>query len=68
MKPQYRILITKTLDIPKNLFTALFSTEEEAIQAAKDGLHKYDGDVAIVTHLHAGTSKVIHTFERTPKA
>ncbi len=68
MKPRYRILITKTLDVPKNMLTALFETEEEAVNAAKEKLAQLDGDVAIVTEVFAGTTKVIHTFEKVRKA
>lgn len=68
MSPQYRILITKTLDVPKNIFTALYGTQEEAIQAAKEKLAQLDGDVAVVMQLLAGTTKVIHTFEKVKKA
>ncbi len=60
----YRILITKTLDIPKNLHQDLFETEEEAVKAAQERLVSYDGDVAIVMRLIAGTSQVIHRFEQ----
>lgn len=68
MKPQYRILITKTLDVPKNMFTALYESEEEAIRVAKDKLAELNGDVAVVMQLIAGTTKVIHTFEKVRKA
>jgi len=60
----YRILITKTLDIPKNVHQDLFASEDEAVQAAKDRLISYDGDVAVVMELIAGTTKVIHRFEQ----
>lgn len=68
MTPKYRILITKTLEIPKNMLTALYDSEEEAVKAAKDKLAELDGDVAIVTELLAGEAKVIHTFEKARKA
>ena len=68
MNPKYRILITKTLEVPKNMLTALFDSEEEAVKAAKDKLVELDGDVAIVMELLAGTSRVIQTFERARKA
>lgn len=68
MKPKYRILITKTLDVPKNVFTALYESEEEAVKAAKDKLAELDGDVAIVTELLAGNTRVIHTFEKIRRA
>jgi hypothetical protein len=65
---KFRILVTKTLDIPKNLFTEVYSSEEEAVRQAKEKLAQLDGDVAIVTKLSAGTQKVIHTFEKVRKA
>ena len=60
----YRILITKTLDIPKNVHQDMFDTEDEAVEAAKERLVSHDGDVAIVMQLIAGTTKVIHRFEQ----
>jgi hypothetical protein len=68
MNPTYRILITKTLDVPKNMFTALYDSEEAAVNAAKDKLAELDGDVAVVMQLIAGTTKIIHTFEKVRKA
>jgi hypothetical protein len=60
----YRILITKTLDIPKNIHQDMLETEEEAVKAAKERLVEYDGDVAVVMQLIAGSTKVIHRFEQ----
>ncbi len=68
MKPKYRILVTKTLDVPKNVLTALYDTEESAVKAANEKLLELDADVAIVMQLLAGTSSVIHTFEKARKA
>ena len=65
---KYRILVTKTLDVPKNLFTAVHDSEAEAVKEAKDKLAQLDGDVAIVAKLVAGNQKVIHTFEKVRKA
>ena len=65
---KYRILVTKTLDVPKNLFTAVYDSEQEAIKEAKDQLARLDGDVAIVAKLLGGNQKVIHTFEKVRKA
>ena len=64
---KYRILVTKTLDVPKNLFTAVYDSEQEAIKEAKDQLARLDGDVAIVAKLLGGNQKVIHTFEKVRK-
>ena len=68
MKPKFRILVTKTLEVPKNLLTAMYDTEEAAVKAASEQLAVLDADVAIVMELLAGTSKVIHTFEKVRKA
>ncbi|MGH2567553.1 MAG: hypothetical protein ACRDGA_04385, partial [Bacteroidota bacterium] len=68
MTPKYRILITKTLDVPKNVFTQVYKSEGEAVNAAKAKLADVDGDVAIVTELLGGNAKVIHTFEKAKKA
>ena len=65
---KYRILVTKTLDVPKNLFTAVYDSEQEAVKEAKDQLARLDGDVAIVAKLLGGNQKVIHTFEKVRKA
>lgn len=65
---KYRVLVTKTLDVPKNLFTGVYDAEDKAVQEAKDRLSKLDGDVAIVTKMHAGNQKVIYTFEKIRKA
>ena len=68
MKPKYRILITKTLEVPKNMFTHVYDSETEAVDAAKEKLAELDGDVAIVTELLAGNARVVHTFEKVKKA
>ncbi|MBI4429637.1 MAG: hypothetical protein HY562_11020 [Ignavibacteriales bacterium] len=65
---KYRILVTKTLDVPKNLLTAVCDSEQEAIKEAKDKLGELDGDVAIVAKIIGGNQKVIHTFEKVRKA
>ncbi|HEX9829809.1 MAG TPA: hypothetical protein VGB10_06320 [Bacteroidota bacterium] len=68
MTPQYRILITKTLEVPKNVLTAVFDSQAEAVKAAEEKLAELDGDVAIVMELLAGNSRVIQTFEKVRKA
>ncbi|HEY5614843.1 MAG TPA: hypothetical protein VIL52_02395 [Bacteroidota bacterium] len=68
MTPQYRILITKTLEVPKNVLTAVFDSQDEAVKAAEEKLAELDGDVAIVMELLAGNSRVIQTFEKVRKA
>ncbi len=64
----YRILITKTLDVPLNLHHDMFETEEQAIDAAKERLLSMGGDVAIVMKLFGGASKVLHRFEKVGAA
>ena len=65
---KYRILITKTLDVPKNLFNALYDTEADARKAAQDKLVELDGDVAIVMEMQAGMSRVVQRFEAVRKS
>ncbi|HAV23665.1 MAG: hypothetical protein A3H45_15695 [Ignavibacteria bacterium RIFCSPLOWO2_02_FULL_55_14] len=64
----YRILITKTLDVPKNIFQEMYGSEEAAVAAAKQKLIDLNGDVAIVMQMVAGTAKVIHRFEQVRAA
>jgi hypothetical protein len=64
----YRILITKTLDVPKNMYHALVTSEEEAVTQAQEKLIELDGDVAIVSRLAQGETRVVHRFEKTRKA
>ncbi len=63
----YRILITKTLDVPKNLFHGTAESEDQAKKLAQDKLVELDGDVAIISLLNHGLTKVLHTFERVRK-
>ncbi len=65
---KYRILVTKTLDIPKNIYHQLLDDEQKAIEVAKKKLIELDGDVAIVAKLVAGETKVIERFEAVRKA
>ncbi len=65
---KYRILITKTLDVPKNVFNALYATEEEALKAAQAKLAELHGDVAVVMELRAGVARVVQRFETVRKA
>jgi len=64
---KYRILITKTLDVPKNLLNELFDTESEALKAAQEKLVELNGDVAIVMELRAGMARVVQRFEAVRK-
>ncbi len=63
----YRILVTKTLDVPKNLFHGTAEDEEHAKKMAQEKLVEFDGDVAVVSVLSHGLTKVIHRFERVRK-
>lgn len=63
----YRILITKTLDVPKNIFHGLAETEEKAKELAKAKLTELDGDVAVISVQQQGVTKVLHTFEAVRK-
>lgn len=67
MATTYRILITKTLDVPKNVFHGVTETEESAKELARAKLAELDGDVAIVSVQQHGTVKVLHTFEAIRK-
>lgn len=64
----YRVLVTQTLDVPRNLFHAIASTEEEAKRIAQQKLIELNGDVAVVSEVKYGTTSVLHTFERVRKA
>lgn len=63
----YRVLVTKTLDVPKNLFHGLTETEEEAKKLAEAKIVELDGDVAVISVQQHGVVKVLHTFERARK-
>ena len=64
----YRVLITKTLDVPKNLYHEVAKTEEDAKRLAQAKLLELEGDVAIVSTVSHGETRVLHRFEtvRTP--
>ncbi len=64
----YRVLVTKTLDVPKNLYHHVTNSEEEAKKIAQEKLLELDGDVAIVTRVAYGETKVLHRFEAVKNA
>jgi hypothetical protein len=64
---KYRILITKTLDVPKNILNALYDTEDEALKAGQEKLVQLNGDVAVVMELRAGMARVVQRFEAVRK-
>ncbi|HTP81126.1 MAG TPA: hypothetical protein VMM57_12080 [Bacteroidota bacterium] len=65
---QYRILITRTLDVPQNILHEMYATEEAAVKAAQQKLIDLDADVAVVMEQKAGYTKVLQRFERIRKA
>jgi hypothetical protein len=62
---KYRVLITRTLDVPKNLVHLVFDSEDEAKKAAQEKLIELNGDVAIVSRVAHGETRVICRFEKT---
>ena len=64
----YRVLITKTLDVPKNLYHEVVKTEEEAKKLAQAKLLELGGEVAIVSSVSHGETRILRRFEavRTP--
>ena len=64
---KYRILITKTLDVPKNMFHAAYDTEAEALKAAQQKLAELHGDVAVVMETREGMTRVIQRYEAVRK-
>ena len=64
----FRVLITRTTDIPQNLLHAMYPTEETAVKAARQKLVELDADVAVVMEQRAGYTRVLHRFEQVRKA
>jgi hypothetical protein len=62
-KLKYRVLVVKYKDVPKNLYTRVFPTEDAAIAEAKSKLQELKGDAAIVTKVEGTTTELIHRFE-----
>lgn len=65
---KFRILITKTLDVPKNVYHEVVNTEDEAKKLAQEKLLELGGDVAVITSIEHGQTKVVHRFEKVRKA
>ena len=59
---KYRILITKTHDVPNNMFNGVYDTEGEARKAAQEKLAELNGDVAVVMELREGVTRVIQRY------
>jgi len=64
----YRILLTKTLDVPKNVFHGTADSEEKAKKLAEEKLRELDADIAVISVLSHGVTKVLHTFEKANKS
>jgi hypothetical protein len=62
-KIKFRVLVVKYKDVPKNLYTRVFCSEDEAIADAQRELQRLEGDAAIVTKLEGTSQAVIHRFE-----
>ena len=64
---KYRILITKTLDVPKNILNEMYESEDEALKAAQAKLAELNGDVAVVMEIRAGVTRVVQRYEAVRK-
>ncbi len=62
-KIKYRVLVVKYKDVPKNLYTQVFESNDEAVKDAQEKLRQLEGDAAIVTKLEGTTQEVIQRFE-----
>ena len=62
-KIKYRVLVVKYKDVPKNLYTQVFESNDEAVKDAQERLRQLEGDAAIVTKLEGTTQEVIQRFE-----
>ena len=62
---KYRVLVVKYKDVPKNLYTRVFYTEDEAVKDAKEKLQQLVGDAAIVSKVDGTTTELVHRFEWT---
>ena len=62
-KIKYRVLVVKYKDVPKNLYTEVFESNDEAVKDAQEKLQQLEGDAAIVTKLEGTTQEVIQRFE-----
>ena len=60
---KFRVLVVRYKDVPKNLYTRVFYSEDEAIADARRELQRLEGDAAIVTKLEGTSQAVAHRFE-----
>ncbi len=60
---KYRVLVVKYKDVPKNLYTRVFHTEDEAVEDAQEKLQRLRGDAAVVTKVDGTTTEVVSRFE-----
>lgn len=62
-KIKYRVLVVKYKDVPKNLYTRIFYSEDEAVKDAQEKLQRLEGDAAIVAKVEGTTQEVVQRFE-----
>jgi hypothetical protein len=62
-KTRFRVLVVKYKDVPKNLYTQVFDSNDEAVKDAQERLRQLEGDAAIVTKLEGTTQEVVQRFE-----
>jgi len=62
-KLKFRVLVVKYKDIPKNLYTRVFYTEDDAVKDAQTKLKELEGDAAIVSKVEGTKTEVLHRFE-----
>jgi hypothetical protein len=60
---KYRVLVVKYKDVPKNLYSRVFYSEDEALKDAQAMLQELAGDAAIVTRVDGSTTEVLQRFE-----
>lgn len=62
-KTKYRVLVVKYKDVPQNLYTKVFYTEEEAVKDAQEKLRELAGDAVIVSRVEGTKTEILHRFE-----
>lgn len=60
---KYRVLVVKYKDVPKNLYTQVFYSEEKALKDAQEKLQRFKGDAAIISRVVGTTTELLHRFE-----
>ncbi|MEK7818900.1 MAG: hypothetical protein AAB255_03795 [Bacteroidota bacterium] len=64
----FHVIVTKFLDVPKNIFVETYDSEDIAISIAKEKVIALDASYAVVVKVENGISKVAHRFEPIKKA